>query len=316
MKTLFLAFIIAFGANSAYSRVMDCEDYACDSLAVIAILVHGQTLGSVTSLTEANTVTGVKRIYKLNLTEKGVTSLPPEIGNLNALTELHLGKNELTALPGEIAKLQSLDLLVLSFNSFSDFPKILGELVNLDDLIFTQNSLTVIPPEIGNLSKLTDLDLGTNAIKSLPTEFGNLTALNNLFLPNNELETLPESITALDARTRINGNKLCQVNSTIETWLNDYADGDWKGNQDCANPVIQPVLDSKGFNTHVHGNLLKVEATEPFSVSVSDLKGHVMLKNQKANNKFTVSTSDWHKGIYLLTVTSNSKTFTAKVIVN
>jgi Leucine-rich repeat (LRR) protein len=50
---------------------------------------------------------------KLDLSDRGITELPPEIGRLYNLKVLYLDGNQLTALPpniGNLAKLQTLDL--------------------------------------------------------------------------------------------------------------------------------------------------------------------------------------------------------------
>jgi Leucine-rich repeat (LRR) protein len=46
----------------------------------------------------------------------GLTALPPEIGQLTALTELHLSGNQLTALPPEIGQHKALTVLRLAGN--------------------------------------------------------------------------------------------------------------------------------------------------------------------------------------------------------
>ncbi|MDP6348139.1 MAG: leucine-rich repeat domain-containing protein, partial [Dehalococcoidia bacterium] len=52
----------------------------------------------------------------LDLSYKRLRSLPPEIGNLTALTTLNLHGNKLTKLPSEIGNLTSLTRLYLSDN--------------------------------------------------------------------------------------------------------------------------------------------------------------------------------------------------------
>lgn len=49
-----------------------------------------------------------ERVTKLDLSEKGISILPPEIGRLTALTELDLRDNQLTELPTEIGRLTAL----------------------------------------------------------------------------------------------------------------------------------------------------------------------------------------------------------------
>ena len=58
----------------------------------------------------------------LNLSEKKLTTLPKEIGNLNDLTELYLNYNQLTALPAEFRNLTHLTALYLGRNPLTSPP--------------------------------------------------------------------------------------------------------------------------------------------------------------------------------------------------
>ena len=104
--------------------------------------------------------------------------LPPEIGNLGALTSLNINGNVITgSIPTEI-----------------------GNLVNLTTLALHSDSLTgVIPPEIGNLTNLTMLEISGNLLTgSVPVEIGNLVNLTTLRLTGSELTgTVPESFSNL-----------------------------------------------------------------------------------------------------------------------
>ncbi len=107
----------------------------------------------------------------LDLSGLSLTRLPPEIGQLSALTGLDLGKNQLTSLPPEIGQLSALTGLYLS-----------------------GNQLTSLPPEIGRLSALTDLYITDNSLTSLPVEFGKLSALTRLLLHRNPELAIPASV--------------------------------------------------------------------------------------------------------------------------
>ena len=65
---------------------------------------------------------GDKGRTTLNLSGKGLSSLPPEIGNLTALKVLDLVNNELKELPSWIGNLTSLEMLDLSYNHLTELP--------------------------------------------------------------------------------------------------------------------------------------------------------------------------------------------------
>ena len=85
-------------------------------------------------------------VAHLDLSNKKIFSIPPELGILNNLRILKLGNNNLTSIPPE-----------------------LGNLSKLEELSFFNNRLTSIPPELGNLSNLKRLYLGdNNNLTSIP----------------------------------------------------------------------------------------------------------------------------------------------------
>ena len=112
-----------------------------------------------------------KTTIRLLLSNKGLTSIPAEIGNLTFLQTLDLSYNSLTSIPAEI-----------------------GNLINLKYIYLDNNSLTSIPAEIGNLTSLQELDLRNNSLTSIPAEIGNLTSLNSLILYDNKLTSIPKEI--------------------------------------------------------------------------------------------------------------------------
>ncbi len=136
-------------------------------------------IGNLTNLTE------------LNLYVNKLTALPPEIGNLTNLTRLYLSSNQLTALPPEIGNLTNLTELNLSVNKLTALPSEFGELRNLVQLNLGVNKLTALPPPICELRNLTELNLSENQLTALPPEFGNLTNLTGLDLSENQLTALP-----------------------------------------------------------------------------------------------------------------------------
>jgi internalin A len=136
---------------------------------------------------------------RLTLSRLGLAALPPEIGQLTALTELYLHDNQLTELPPEIGKLTVLTTLRLTGNQLKALPPEIGQLSALTTLALANNQLTKLPPEIGQLTALTALGLNDNHLTELPSEIGQLSALAELRLYNNQLTALPTQIGQLSA---------------------------------------------------------------------------------------------------------------------
>ena len=131
---------------------------------------------------------------ELNLFQKDLTALPPEIGQLTELTQLDLGMNQLTALPPDIGQLTKLTTLYVDENQLTALPPEIGQLAKLTNLGSFGNRLTALPPEIGQLTGLTHLDLSRNQLTALPPEIGQLTKLRGLRLAGNPLTEPPPEV--------------------------------------------------------------------------------------------------------------------------
>lgn len=139
----------------------------------------------------------------LNLSGVGLCALPPEIGELSALTQLYLGNNKLSTLPAEVGELSALTTLDLKSNQIGSLPPEIGKLSALTRLGLDGNQLTTLPPEIGELSALVWLDIGRNSLRCLPSEIGKLLALTGVDFRHNYLKTLPPEIGMLSAIERL-----------------------------------------------------------------------------------------------------------------
>ncbi len=139
---------------------------------------------------ESNTTT-------LDLSFKGLTSLPPEISKLENLTTLNISGNQLTSLPPEIFKLENLTTLNISFNKLTSLPPEISKLEKLTTLDISDNKLTSLPPEISKLEKLTQLDISGNKLTSLPFGISKLKNLIQLDISGNKLTYLPSEISKL-----------------------------------------------------------------------------------------------------------------------
>lgn len=174
----------------------------------------------------------------LDLSELGLTCLPPEIGELSVLKILYLSNNCLKILPPEIGQLSSLTNLVLSGNQLTTLPPEIGQLSSLISLDVRSNNLTSLPLEIGQLSSLVKLQAGDNDLSSLPPEMGQLTLLTQLYLHNNQLTSLPHQIGQLKSlRTLVlEGNQLRELSQSL-TNLPSLRELTLHGNQALGLPI-------------------------------------------------------------------------------
>jgi len=143
-------------------------------------------------------------LKELNLIGKGITELPPEIGQLTSLKKLYLGNewndengNRLTKLPDEIGQLTSLQFLNISGNRLMALPESIGQLTNLQALYLSGNRLTELPESIGQLTSLQALNLSGNQLILAPNSIGQLAHLKTLIFSGNQLTVLPNSIDQL-----------------------------------------------------------------------------------------------------------------------
>ncbi|CAK8714714.1 MAG: hypothetical protein CDV28_10542 [Candidatus Electronema aureum] len=127
----------------------------------------------------------------LELSNQGLTELPPEFFQLTNLYGLWLNGNQLTSLPPELFQLTKLQVLLLYDNQLSILPQKFFELKNLTTLDLRNNHLSTLPGEIVELTNLTWLNLRYNQLTSLPPEIVQLPRLRELYLRNNPLISPP-----------------------------------------------------------------------------------------------------------------------------
>ena len=181
---------------------------------------------------DAITVGGTpSRVIKLDTSGEGLTltgTIPAELGNLPALTNLRLSNNELTgAIPADLGNLANLQSLSLWNNELTGaIPAELGNLTNLTFLRLNWNDLAgTIPAELGNLTNLESLYLGNNRLTGkIPVELGRLSNLRHLLLGTssrgrNQLTgPIPSELNKLTKLQSLNlwNNRLT---GQIPTWL-------------------------------------------------------------------------------------------------
>ncbi len=198
-------------AVQTYCRTVDYNYNDCVTVGIVLDALQGdctecRTLEIWILYDESGRVTGLSKTgarFSLgygSLENMGLSGvIPPEIGDLTALTELELGNslfsdgppNELTGpIPSEIGNLTSLTWLALDSNQLTgSIPSQIGNLTSLTWLSLSGNQLSgPIPSQIGNLTSLTSLWLYGNQLTGpIPPEIGKLTNLTHLALSSNRL---------------------------------------------------------------------------------------------------------------------------------
>jgi hypothetical protein len=163
------------------------------------------------------------RIVGLGLHNKGLTSFPEIICNLDSLKALFLDNNKLTTIPESIEKLNNIQTLNLGHNLLTNLPKNISNLSLLEDLILWSNKFESLQESIGNLNSLQKLFLFDNQLTTLPESIGNLKSLKILDLKQNELSLLPDSIINLRSLEKllIKSNNFTIFPNYLENWLDN-----------------------------------------------------------------------------------------------
>lgn len=143
------------------------------------------------------------QLQKLWLHENQLLFLPPEIWQLTQLQMLGLENNQLTSLPPGIEGLTNLLRLGLDCNKLTFVPREIASLTQLEWLGLDGNELTLLPPNIGCLAQLKTLSLNRNKLTSLPSKMGQLEQLQKLGLVENQLASLPTEMGLLKHLKRL-----------------------------------------------------------------------------------------------------------------
>lgn len=150
---------------------------------------------------------------ELDLSNKGISELPDEIGQLANLQTLYLMHNQLTTLPESIGQLVNLQTLDLGYNQLTSLPETVGQLANLQVLDLNDNELTSLPEAIDQMTGLVTLNFVRNRISSLPNCISQLPELQGLYFTGNPLGALPEWIGEITSLVKITMGS-CEL-----TWL-------------------------------------------------------------------------------------------------
>lgn len=107
------------------------------------------------------------RRTKLNLSNLGLTRLPPNIWKMTHLKEFNCCSNPLGELPESLSHLNNLTYLNCSRCSIAEIPKFIKNLTSLKQLIIYENEIHILPKEIVELKNLKYLSIGEIEIYSI-----------------------------------------------------------------------------------------------------------------------------------------------------
>ncbi|HOD39083.1 MAG TPA: hypothetical protein PKW98_00750 [Candidatus Wallbacteria bacterium] len=178
---------------------------------------------------EINKFKKLKKLYINNL--YNLKSIPKEIGDLAALTELHMEQGNDSqpmkcALPESIGRLGQLKFLNLNGAFDLDakpLPKSVSKLSGLEELDLGRCNLKKVPEQLAGLAALKKLSLEYNPVASLPEFMGRLTALEELNISYTDVKDLPASFSELKKLSVTMGNnrlKLSEQKKLIDKFKN------------------------------------------------------------------------------------------------
>jgi internalin A len=172
----------------------------------------------------------LSQLTKLNLHDNKITKIPDAILYLSNLQQLDLGVNQITKIPDAIASLSNLQYLYLGVNQITKIPDAIASLSNLQYLYLYDNKITEIPNVIAALSNLKRLYLHDNKITKIPDAILSLSNLQILWLFNNQITEIPDAIAALSNLQQLNfsDNQITKIPDAIAAlsnlqilWLGD-----------------------------------------------------------------------------------------------
>ena len=149
---------------------------------------------------------------RLELAERSLTRLPPQISRLCDLVTLIVSNNALSELPEEVSQLAKLRNLEAAGNELSSLPGSLAGLTSLQVIDVSNNHITSVSP-LSKLAELVSVNVGHNELKELPLLWDSLEHMQALAAPHNKIVVMPPGIGALQMLVTLDlaGNSIEQV---------------------------------------------------------------------------------------------------------
>jgi Leucine rich repeat len=163
----------------------------------------------------------LSNLKELNLGGNQLKELPIELCSLPKLQQLHLNNNQIQELPAQFVSLSNLILLNLSYNGLSKIFEEIGSLSNLRHLRLMNNNLTELSPAVKSLLNLEYLNLSDNPLGKWPEEVNSLKTLMNLHLNNTGLKEIPSQLAELHNLkvVSLGTNQLTEIDPQLITSL-------------------------------------------------------------------------------------------------
>lgn len=135
-----------------------------------------------------------KDTKSIDLANKDLDEIPPEIGSFKQLEYLNLSYNNLKKLPDEVCQLTNLKTLLLLRNNLEKLPDKFFRLSKLTLLDVSYNQLAELPPNFELLTNLKSFDASYCKLRNLPLEFTRLLSLKDVHLEENPFEFPPQKV--------------------------------------------------------------------------------------------------------------------------
>jgi internalin A len=154
---------------------------------------------------------------QLYFSNKTITKIPEEIGDLTSLQYLDLSNNQIAEVSGVISRLISLRAIYLSNNQITKIPEEIGDLTSLQYLNLSNNQIAEVSGVISRRTSLRAFDLSDNQITEISEVISKLTSLQNLNLSNNQIIEIPEAIGKLTSLQNLNlsNNQIIEIPEAI-----------------------------------------------------------------------------------------------------
>jgi hypothetical protein len=149
---------------------------------------------------------------RLELAERALTALPPQLSRLSDLVTLIVSGNALASLPEELGQLTKLRNLEAAGNELTELPASASALTGLQVVDVSSNKLKSLAP-LSQLTALVAVNAGNNALPDLPLSWPKLEHMQTLAAPHNQISTMPPGLGSLQQLVTLDlaENKIEQV---------------------------------------------------------------------------------------------------------